>query len=282
MAPRGCRYEMEDFLGYRRDKNKDFYLVSWAGYSDASNSWEPRTNIMNPSRETRDKMKKIKAEFMSLYSDESPDDGVVCIEREQSQRSCRKRAASPPTPPTSTTRHIQEHDISVVTRSVRADNHGSSNAKSSSCSTAVCINVVHLKQINGSLFVYALMGNLTTSDNKHINIKSHKIPVEEFRLIYPQMLIDYFIKNYQSVITDKHNITTTTKIETINNQDNNNNNKNSMQISSSSSNSNIDNNNNENTYNNNNKNNNIDKQYINNNNSQNKSPANSSCVRSNH
>eukprot|EP00922_Rhytidocystis_sp_ex-Travisia-forbesii_P028096 GHVS01041241.1.p1 GENE.GHVS01041241.1~~GHVS01041241.1.p1 ORF type:complete len:277 (-),score=60.38 GHVS01041241.1:628-1458(-) len=256
MAPRSSRYEMEDFLGYRRDNNKDFYLVSWVGYSQESNSWEPRTNITNPSRETRDKMKKIKAQYMC--SDESPE-GAASVCADQSQRSNRKRGASAPTPPTSTTRYI--HECDVVAESLTTNNSKHDDSKDRN-SRPRCVKVVHLKKKDGCLFVYAQMENFTSEDNKH-----QIFPLEAFRLIHPQQLIDYFIRRLQIVSSCPIENDMTTK------QTNHHNNNNNSSIQQSG---------NTDRYNNNkhNNNNNIDKQEDNN--IENKSTENTANVRNHH
>eukprot|EP01054_Gregarina_sp_Poly1_P004370 Gregarina_sp_Poly_1__4369@NODE_2363_length_2231_cov_400_485213_g1505_i0_p2_GENE_NODE_2363_length_2231_cov_400_485213_g1505_i0NODE_2363_length_2231_cov_400_485213_g1505_i0_p2_ORF_typecomplete_len208_score30_40Chromo/PF00385_24/1_2e10Chromo/PF00385_24/8_7e03Chromo_shadow/PF01393_19/3_3e02Chromo_shadow/PF01393_19/0_037Trypan_PARP/PF05887_11/0_078Paramyx_P_V_C/PF03210_13/0_089DUF2066/PF09839_9/0_12Mtf2_C/PF14061_6/0_26_NODE_2363_length_2231_cov_400_485213_g1505_i093716 len=58
-------YEMEDVLAYRVQDNQEQWLVKWKGYDDpADQTWEPRTNLLNPGTALTNKMEQCKKEFL--------------------------------------------------------------------------------------------------------------------------------------------------------------------------------------------------------------------------
>eukprot|EP00918_Siedleckia_nematoides_P099216 GHVU01217103.1.p1 GENE.GHVU01217103.1~~GHVU01217103.1.p1 ORF type:complete len:574 (+),score=19.98 GHVU01217103.1:218-1723(+) len=53
-------YDFTDVTQYRQLDGEDLWKVSWKGYSDRHSTWEPTVNIVNPTRMTVEKMRKLK------------------------------------------------------------------------------------------------------------------------------------------------------------------------------------------------------------------------------
>eukprot|EP00922_Rhytidocystis_sp_ex-Travisia-forbesii_P027016 GHVS01039639.1.p1 GENE.GHVS01039639.1~~GHVS01039639.1.p1 ORF type:complete len:162 (+),score=10.58 GHVS01039639.1:183-668(+) len=138
----------------RHNKLQDFYLVSWTGYSEQDNSWVPRKNIIKPDAETLEKMKHLKSRYIPP---------PIPNADSQKKRS-HKRAKTLPS------NSMKE---TVIEASAPKDIDED-------------VEVLHLKNSGaGMIYVHAVGRTFPPANHRYF------VPLEEFRHVHPQPLIDY-------------------------------------------------------------------------------------------